>query len=170
MLGETNVGRGVFLCRDVRAGERILEFRGVPMDFEDTLRMGDLECYAFQIGKDEYLDLEPPGRFVNHSCEPNAGIRDGVYLVALKDMRAGEEVRFDYSTCMSEGHWTMECSCGAPSCRGLIRDFRWLPVARKAELVQVDAVPAFIVAEEVEAGRLAEVEPERAPVRRYRGG
>jgi hypothetical protein len=170
MLGETNVGRGVFLGRDVRAGERILEFRGTPIDFEDTLRMGDLECYAFQTGKDEYLDLEPPGRFVNHSCEPNAGIKDGVFLVALKDMKAGEEVRFDYSTCMSEGHWTMECCCGARSCRGLIRDFKWLPRDRKAELVQMDAVPAFIVAEEIEAGRIADIELERAPVRRYGRG
>jgi hypothetical protein len=170
MLGETDVGRGVFLCRAVRAGERILKFRGTPMNFADTLEMGDLECYAFQIDKDEYLDLEPPGRFVNHSCEPNSGIRDGVYLVALRDMAAGEEVRFDYSTCMSEGHWKMECSCGTPSCRGVIGDFRWLPPQRKAALVQMDIVPGFIVAEEMEGGRLGEIELVRAPVRRYRRG
>ena len=170
MLGETAVGRGVFLRRDVRAGARILEFRGTEIDFDATLRMGDLECYAFQIGKDLYLDLDPPGRFVNHSCEPNAVIRDGVYLVVLRDMSAGEEVRFDYSTCMSDGHWTMECCCGASSCRGRIGDFRWLPPARKLELLNSDAVPAFIVAEEMESGRLGELEPVRAPVRRYRRG
>jgi hypothetical protein len=153
-IRETDVGLGVFVRRPVRSGERILEFRGPVIDFAATLAKGEREGDALQIGHDLYLDLEPPGRLVNHSCQPNAAVRDGTHLVALRDLEPGEEVRFDYSTTMDDDHWTLECRCGTPACRGTVRDFRWLPDETKLRLVGLNAVPAFIVAAELDARRL----------------
>ncbi len=143
------------MTRDFAAGERILTFTGGEIDFAGTLAKGDRECDALQIGPGRYLDLEPPGVFTNHSCQPNAGIRGDVFLVALRDLRAGEEIRFDYSTTMDEDHWTLECRCGSPNCRGLIGDFKWLPKAIKLEMLRLGIVPRFLIASELAGGRFA---------------
>jgi hypothetical protein len=153
-VAESRTGRGVFVRRAVRAGDPILELRGEAIDFAATLRKGDRECDALQIGPDLYLDLEAPGKFVNHSCDPNSGIRDSVRLVALRDLRRGDEVLFDYSTTMSENHWIMDCRCGAPTCRGVIGDFRWLPFERKLDLIRQGVVLPFLVTEEIDAERM----------------
>jgi hypothetical protein len=145
----------VFAGESIRAGQTVLDFRGRVIDFGATLRKGDREGDALQIAAGVYLDLEPPGRYVNHSCDPNAGVRGGVRLAALREIHAGEEIRFDYSTTMDEDHWTMECRCGASSCRGIVRDFKWLPTARKLALMRQDVVPAFLVAREIQQGRLS---------------
>lgn len=36
-------------------------------------------------------------------------------------------IRYDYSTTMDEGSFTMRCRCGAPGCRQVVRDFSELP-------------------------------------------
>lgn len=153
-VGPTDVGMGVFASRCFVAGEEILRFRGRIIDFPSTLAMGLRECNAFQIGPDAYLDPVGPGVFVNHSCDPNAGIRDTTRLVALRDLAADEEVRFDYSTTMDESHWTMACRCGSRRCRRTIGDFKLLPRRSKLRLLRLNVVPGFIIESELRAGSL----------------
>ena len=153
-IGRTPVGRGVFVTRPFAADEEILVFTGAEIDFLATLAKGERECDAFQIGVDRYLDLEPPGVFLNHSCDPNTGIRDNVRLVALRDLGAGEEIRFDYSTTLDEDHWELDCCCGALNCRGRVRDFRWLPTPLKLDRIHRNIVPSFLVDGELASGRL----------------
>jgi uncharacterized protein len=46
--------------------------------------------------------------FINHSCEPNVGFSGNVVLVAVRDIRHGEELTTDYALFDdSEDH--MEC-------------------------------------------------------------
>ena len=99
---------------------------------------------AIQIGHDSYLDTQPPGVFVNHSCQPNAGIKDDKYLVALRSIGKGEEIRFDYSTTMEEQSFTMTCLCGAPQCRGVVKDFSTLPSHVRETYVEQGIVMSFI--------------------------
>ena len=87
--------------------------------------------YALQIGPDLYIGASGGlDDFINHSCEPNAGLRiEGttVDLHAIRDIAAGEEILFDYSTTLDEDDFTMSCQCGAPSCRETIGDGKYLP-------------------------------------------
>ena len=99
---------------------------------------------ALQIGVDRYLDLDEPGRFVNHSCEPNAGVMDDTRLVALRAIAAGEEIRFDYSTTVSDG-WTMTCRCGSPECRGLVVAYQLLPPALRQRYAVLALVQRFMI-------------------------
>ena len=122
-----DVGLGVFASRDLMPGEIILAIEGPVIDFAETKRRGPRECMAIQIGPDRYIDTQPPGVLVNHSCEPNAGIRENRYLTALRRIRPGQEIRYDYSTTMEEHSVTMQCLCGAPTCREWVRDFSTLP-------------------------------------------
>jgi len=69
--------------------------------------------------------------FFNHSCDPNCGFKGQVFLVAMRDIRAGEEVTFDY--CMtvsasvgSDMVFEMDCACGSPHCRKRITELDWM--------------------------------------------
>jgi hypothetical protein len=102
----------------------VLECRGLLLDGD---RVTD-DMRAMQIGPDLYLaeDPENPGvdDFLNHSCEPNVGFLDGsLALYALRDIRLGEEIVFDYSTCMNEPGWWIDCRCGETACRGRVGSF-----------------------------------------------
>lgn len=139
-----DVGLGVFAARDLWPGEVILEFGGPIIDFAETRRRGPRECMAIQIGKNRYIDTQAPGVYVNHSCLPNAGVLNDTQLVALRRIRSGEEIRFDYSTTMEEQSFTMDCACGEPCCRKSIRDFSTLPEAVKLRYLELGIVMRFI--------------------------
>lgn len=66
-----------------------------------------------------------PADFVNHSCDPNAGLRGQITLVAIRAIEVGEEVCFDYA--MSEGsdYDEFDCSCGSEACRSRVTGRDW---------------------------------------------
>jgi SET domain-containing protein len=144
---ECGLGRGLFADHSYRAGDEILRFEGRTVHASVVASMGEEECYMIQIGPDLYFEPEAPGRYTNHSCAPNAAIVDDYRLVALTDIRADEQICFDYSTTMSEGNWTMECRCGVPNCRSVIRDFGELPSDLQRRYLDLNIVQSFIVAE-----------------------
>lgn len=144
-IDRCDVGLGVFANRDLAPGEVILQIEGPVIDFAETKRRGPRECMAIQIGFDRYIDTQAPGVFVNHSCDPNAGIRDDKHLVALRPIARGEEIRFDYSTTMEEQSFTMQCLCGAPECRKIVRDFSTLPVHVISRYLSQRIVMSFIL-------------------------
>jgi hypothetical protein len=142
---ECGLGRGLFADQFYKAGDEILRFEGRTVPAQLVAAMGDDECYMIQIGNDLYLEPQAPGRYTNHSCAPNAAIKDDYRLVALSDIAVGEQVCFDYSTTMSEDNWTMECRCGASNCRGIIRDFGELPMELQRRYLDMRVVQSFIV-------------------------
>lgn len=144
-IDHCDVGLGVFANRDLAPGEVILEVAGPIIDFAETKRRGPRECMAIQIGFDRYIDTQAPAVFVNHSCDPNAGIRDDKYLVALRPIPRGHEIRFDYSTTMEEQSFTMQCLCGAPDCRKVVKDFSTLPPHVISRYISQGIVMNFIV-------------------------
>lgn len=101
----------VIASEAVASGGEVLEFVG-----ELVLRPSR---YSLQVGEGLHL-LAPEGdedpryawRYLNHSCEPNAGMA-GMRLVALRDIARGEEVTFDYNTTEWEMAAPFECGCGA---------------------------------------------------------
>jgi uncharacterized protein len=141
------LGRGIYARIPIRPGESILTFDGPILSHEQVLALGEAQAYTIQIGPDEYVDTTQPGRYTNHSCEPNAGIVGDRLLIALRHIAPGEEVHFDYSTTMSEDHWTMECRCGEYLCRRVVLDFHHLPPITQNRYLQLGIVQRFIVDE-----------------------
>lgn len=146
-VGKSPHGLGLFAAARVRAGAAILVFTGEVVDLEDVLSSGRDECYPLQIGASTYLDLDARSRMVNHSCSPNAGMRSDRFLTALRDISSGEEICYDYSSTMSERRWTMNCNCGDASCRGIVGDFRDLPISQQQHYLRLGIVQSFIVEE-----------------------
>jgi hypothetical protein len=142
---ECDLGLGVFADKDIAPGEIIFVFGGPIIDFAETKRRGDRECMPIQIGPNKYIDTLAPGIYVNHSCQPNAGIRNDRDLIALRNISKGEEIRFDYSTTMQENSFRMECRCGKSNCRKIVNDFSTIPAELQKQYLSQKIVMQFIV-------------------------
>lgn len=92
--------------------------------------------YGIQITEEfviNALDMETQKTedafFFNHSCDPNAGLKGQIFLVAMRDIEEDEEVTFDYAMCLHrvEGlqPYRLECLCGSGNCRKIITDDDW---------------------------------------------
>ena len=59
--------------------------------------------------------------FINHSCEPNCDteeIEGRVWIVARRNIKAGEELTYDYNLYDGDLDDPAPCYCAAKKCRG----------------------------------------------------
>lgn len=91
-----------------------------------------------QVGEDLYLfsTTEDPTDWINHACDPNCGFEDEITLVALRPVRAGEEITFDYAMSDSTEYDEFTCGCGSNICRGGVRAQDWLLPALQRRYAQ----------------------------------
>ncbi len=149
-VAECELGKGLFAAVPIRQGEVIGEFTGPLLSWDEML-VHPRPFYLLQVGSRTYMEVSPPTLYINHSCEPNSGVRGNTTVITLRDIEPGEELRFDYSTTMSEDLETMPCRCGAATCRGLVQDFRHLPRELKQHYLRLGIVQDFIVREELQS-------------------
>jgi hypothetical protein len=129
-------GCGICAKADIRKGERLAIFGGKVMLIDDMYQLPrEMQSYTMQI--EERFVLGPAGPvsedtdFFNHSCDPNSGFSGQIFLVAMRDIKAGEEITFDYAMTVSESVgsdmvFSLKCSCGSPLCRGTITEQDWM--------------------------------------------
>ena len=147
IIKPSRFGKGIFATSDFSAGTTLLKITGKPLSFEDTLKLGDKECYSLQIGIDKYIIPDGPFGFSNHSCDPNCGITGNMEFITLRKVAKGEELLWDYSTSMMERSWTMECGCNSVNCRNIIGDFDCLPINLQDKYRQMQIVLPYIIKE-----------------------
>ena len=120
-----------------------MQYVGPLLKYEQT----SPTTLAVQIGPDLYIGASGKADdFVNHSCDPNAGLLiDGTHvrLVAIREIAQGEQITFDYSTTMDEDDFEFDCRCGSPACRGRIRDFKYLPAELRFRYFRLGIVPKY---------------------------
>jgi uncharacterized protein len=112
-------GLGVYALRDFRPGEIVLRWnlsRLISND-EMTSLPAEERKYTHPFDADKILIVQPPERFVNHSCDNNTVVRD-FCDVSIRYIMAGEEITSDYSS--DESGSKFKCCCGAERCRGFI--------------------------------------------------
>ncbi len=124
----TNKGRGVFTSRCFHKGETVVVGHRVKILPERT-------NHSFQMDFNLHIELDEPGRLINHSCSPNTGVRNnkfGAYdFVALVDIPSGSEITWDYETTEYVSIAIPKCCCGSPECRLKTLGFKFLPVEIK---------------------------------------
>ena len=125
--GTRKIGRGVFAKRTIRKGEVIAAFDGefYDDDFEDWT--DDLYNHAIQCAKAFWRDSKSIARLINHSCEPNCGIKDYFKIVAMRRIEKGEQITWDYEMTERNPDWKMKCQCATPSCRKVIGNYSKMP-------------------------------------------
>lgn len=132
-------GRGVFATRLIPEGERIIEYKGERIDWDEALRRHPHDPsqpdHTFYFSVDEGLVIDGnvagnAARWINHACVPNceAGLYEvrgqlRVFIEALRTIQPGEELFFDYSLVLEERHTAKvkaryTCRCGHKLCRG----------------------------------------------------
>jgi SET domain-containing protein len=128
-------GRGTFARVSFRKGSLLAIFGGRVMTrAELDAAPQDNRTNSVQIGQEHYMvpDVVGLGDHINHSCAPNAGIAGQVILVALRDIRAGEEVCYDYAMTDTSDYDEFPCACGSALCRGFVTGNDWkLPELRE---------------------------------------
>jgi SET domain-containing protein len=125
----------VFALQAIKAGERLLEYKGEVTSWR--LAMSQYEprngesghTFFFALSDGRVIDGARGGntsRWLNHACAPNCATleEDGrVFIEASADIDAGEELFIDYQldidmrrTAKVKAQYA--CRCGAPTCRG----------------------------------------------------
>lgn len=120
--------RGAFALEKIAKDELIAVFGGDVYDWEALQRLpATTRSLSLQVADELFLVSEKPGAgdYLNHSCNPNAGLSGQICLVALREIAAGEEIRFDYAMCDSLPYDEFPCSCGEPNCRGRVTGDDW---------------------------------------------
>ena len=135
-IKETGIyGRGIFAGRDIKKGEKIRKFIGEIITLEEDLKRvasGQMSNDdGFQIGEEKYIVLDSVSILFNHSCNPNSAFRKESDLFAIKDIKKGEEITYDYSATVgpniTSNMWTMPCKCGATNCRKMLGNVLTIP-------------------------------------------
>jgi len=136
-------GQGVYARCIIPSDTRVVEYTGERISkaearrreeqrLERQRRGGDDCVYIFDLNKKYDLDGRTSrniARLINHSCTPNCRaetIRGRVWIIARREIAAGEEITFDYGFPYAE--WRLHpCRCGAPRCVGFIvnKPQRW---------------------------------------------
>jgi uncharacterized protein len=127
--------RGVFAAKNLKKGSILAIFGGYIMNAEEELSFPSyMNDYGLQISenltlgiikKSEIFDTD----YFNHSCDPNAGFGGQIFLIAMRNIKKGEEVTFDYAMVLhkSKGRcvYKIKCLCDSKECRGFISDYDW---------------------------------------------
>jgi SET domain-containing protein len=117
----TNGRKGLFAVASIAKDEILINLNGektLPAPTKRSLQIGERK-HAF--GGEETVG------YLNHGCEPNVFLDFRCLCVrALRDIRAGEEVKINYLATEYEMHNSFECDCGSPACLRMIRGFKFL--------------------------------------------
>jgi|GEM_PF-441893 len=93
-------GKGLFAQVRIPKGACIVEYVGRAASLEEMTR--DEGKYLFWISKLQMINGNVPeniARYINHSCAPNCeadGPSGRVFILATKNIQAGEELTYDY--------------------------------------------------------------------------
>jgi SET domain-containing protein len=124
-------GQGLFAKRPIRKDEIVAIKGGHVLDARMLARVKSrISCSYIQIDDSFYLGATRPSEVVrnkiwlNHSCQPNVGIRGQSTFVAMRAVRPGEELTYDWA--MEENNLGItRCSCKQPRCRGVLTGQDW---------------------------------------------
>lgn len=140
-------GTGVFAERAIKRGETIARFVGETYTAsKESLLPDAMANRCIQISPVEYVFAEHRlAEKINHSCDPNCGVRERTRIVAIKDILPGEEITWDYR--MSENSdWVLDnCHCGAERCAKRIEGYDSLTEAIQFEYLRKGAVSSWLL-------------------------
>jgi hypothetical protein len=123
-------GMGVFAREFVEKGERLMVWGGAIVDDAQLQKLPlVLRQHSVQVEEGLYLASVIPddnADYINHSCDPNAGLQGQIVIVAMREIEPGEEVCFDYAMSDSNPYDEFDCQCGAATCRKRVTGGDWM--------------------------------------------
>lgn len=137
-------GTGVFARKDIAVGELVIEYKGLLRTHDEVdLAYADIDenghTFLFTLNEEYVIDANIDGneaRWINHSCTTNCQAvhqenakgnlkKDRILIEAIRDIKAGEELTYNYGIRLAEPHtkklkklW--RCLCGSENCTGTL--------------------------------------------------
>jgi len=127
-------GKGVFALQDIAEGETLIEYVGEVISWDEAQDRHPHDpndpnhTFYFHVNEDKVIDALHGGnssRWINHSCNPNCEAdeeNDRIYIKAIRNIKAGEELNYDYGLIIDEPYTPKlkaeyPCWCGSPNRR-----------------------------------------------------
>lgn len=115
---------GCYTTTNIRKGTLIVEYTGPRISKErgDEIYENRQTTYLFGLRDgQEVIDGHGVAMFINHSCDPNCEtdeIDNRVWIIAIRNIKAGEELTYDYMLYDGDEDDAAPCYCGSRNCRG----------------------------------------------------
>ena len=135
-------GNGVFATAPIKKGSRLIQYKGRHRTHQEVDRVyaDDVDTghtFLFTLNDTYVIDANVEGnsaRWINHSCKPNCEAvlvedengdpnKDAVFIQAMRAIKPGEELTYNYGIVLGEAHtlrmkklWA--CHCGSVGCTG----------------------------------------------------
>lgn len=127
----TKGGKGLFAKETIVQGEIIAVKNGHIVTALEAHKLDkEIGDFSLQISDEFYIcpktekEVEQIVIFINHSCTPNIGMDGQISYIAMRNIKAGEELCLDYAMAISN-NYKMKCNCGSDDCRGWITGDDW---------------------------------------------
>lgn len=137
-------GNGVFATDSIKKGTRLIQYKGLHRTHQEVDRVYADEVdtghtFLFTLNDTYVIDANIDGndaRWINHSCKPNCEAvvdenengdpnKDRIFIEAIRAIKLGEELTYNYGIVLSEPHtikmkklWA--CCCGSKNCTGTL--------------------------------------------------
>ncbi len=132
-------GRGVYAVKAIKKGMRVYEYVGERISHAEADRRfalkekDDGHTFLFVVNHRTVIDGSHHGndaRYINHRCDANCETiteDNRIFIEAIKDIRKGEELGYDYQLTWSDDDPKEDlalyaCRCGSRNCRGTMLD------------------------------------------------
>ncbi len=135
-IGKSKVHKkGIILQQNVKKNETIFIFKGKEICYTGGVwRQGP---NWLQVGYVRWIEsaIGSPGRYLNHSCSPTAGVHGRNTIVAMRPLKRGEEITIDYALSETYPLWHMRCRCKSSNCRKFVKPYQDLSDQRKTKFI-----------------------------------
>ena len=121
---------GLYANQNIKKGTKIIEYKGKIISVKQSEVSSKFDngkaIYLFNINKKYDLDGDfkfNTARLINHSCDPNCevfgkGLK--VWVYAMRDIKVGEELSYDYGFSFDKDFKNYPCKCKSKNCVGYI--------------------------------------------------
>lgn len=124
-------GTGFFSKENISKDEIVAIRSGHIVVYEEAMILDkEVGDFSLQITDDHFLcpktkdEIPEIALYINHSCNPNIGMKGQVNYVALRDINANEELCLDYAMAMNT-EYELKCECSSENCRKIITGYDW---------------------------------------------
>ena len=122
--------KGLYAKKNIKPGTRIIQYIGKLITKKQTENNNkfdnDKDIYLFNVNNRYDLDGDfkwNTARLVNHSCDPNCEVEGKgleIWITAIKFIKKGEELSYDYGFGYDQDYKQFPCKCGTKKCCGFI--------------------------------------------------
>lgn len=140
-------GRGLVAVEPIMQGEVLWQpHPDFPLLSAEQQKRDSNYGFISQVDDGVFARNSPTAWLYNHSCTPNSMISNR-QMIALRDIRIGEEVTYDYGLTEVDLQFHLWCRCGSEACRKLVtnRDFLDVRLVSSGTTSGTTSVPAYVV-------------------------